>query len=91
MYISIGKYTVNGQNVIDPIRARNALKNGNIIATNVASITYADLQINRKRLILKQPMMYSLLTNLLSGHLLRLKFSTNAKNGWITTYKMSQV
>lgn len=48
MYISMGKYTVNGQNEAAPINPRKSLKNGNIIAITVVTITYAVLQINLK-------------------------------------------
>lgn len=50
MYISIGKYTVIGQNVMAPRRPKNSLKNGNIIARMVVTITYIVLQTRRKKL-----------------------------------------
>ena len=38
-YICTGKYKVNGQNDIAPMRPRTLLKNGNIIATTDDIIT----------------------------------------------------
>ena len=55
MCISIGKYTVNGQNAAAPIKPKTLLKTGNIIATTVVNITNTVLHINRNKFMLKIP------------------------------------
>ncbi|CAL5379201.1 unnamed protein product [Camellia sinensis] len=86
MYISTGKYTVKGQKAEAPRRPKKSLKNGSNIAMIVVKITYAVLQTNRKRLLLKVPpngmaMGYSLAMNPLCGHRLLLQLSTNPNIG----------
>lgn len=39
MYISTGKYTVNGQKDAAPMRPKKSLKNGKIMATTAVTIT----------------------------------------------------
>ena len=55
MYISIGKYTVNGQNEAAPIKPKTLLKTGNSIAITVVNITYTVLHMHRKKFMLKFP------------------------------------
>ena len=55
MYISIGKYTVNGQKEAAPIKPKTLLKTGNSIAITVVSITYTVLHMLRKKFMLKFP------------------------------------
>lgn len=50
MYISIGKYTVNGQNAAAPMRPKKSLKNGKIMATTAVTITYSVLHTNLNEL-----------------------------------------
>ncbi|CAL1395633.1 unnamed protein product [Linum trigynum] len=50
MYISMGKYTVNGQNDAAPMSPRKSLKNGKIIARTTVTTTYADLQTSLNKL-----------------------------------------
>jgi len=48
MYISIGKYTVKGQNAKAPIKPKISLKNGNNMATMEVATTYAVRHITLK-------------------------------------------
>ena len=52
MCISIGKYTVNGQNEEAPIKPKTLLKTGNSIAIRVVKITNTVLQRHRKEFML---------------------------------------
>ena len=55
MYISIGKYTVNGQNEAAPIKPKTLLKTGGIAIT-VVNITYTVvLHMLWKKFMLKFP------------------------------------
>lgn len=82
MCISIGKYTVSGQNDIAPSSPITLLKNGNVIPNAVVAITYAVLHRDRNRFKLQVPnsgmvIGYSVATNLDSGHCLVLQSSTS--------------
>ena len=55
MYISIGKYTINGQNEAAPIKPKTLLKTGNGIAIIVVNITYTILHMLWKKFMLKFP------------------------------------
>ena len=51
MYISMGKYTVNGQKDAAPSRPTKSLKNGNIMAITAVTITYTVLHTSLKELM----------------------------------------
>lgn len=90
MYISIGKYTVKGQNDKDPIRPKKSLKNGNTIAINAVITTYAVLHTTLNKFMLYVPHngtfnACSPVTNWLSDHFSLLQFSTNPNIGWQNT------
>jgi hypothetical protein len=55
MYISMGKYTVNGQKDSEPMRPRKSLKNGNSIAIKAVTTTYAVLHTTLKKFTYKVP------------------------------------
>lgn len=89
MYISTGKYIVNGQNPMAPKRASISLKKGIAIAITVNTTTNMLLQTNLNKLSLNFifPMLigYSLLTKLDLSHLCLAHVSTIVKMGWTTT------
>lgn len=55
IYISTGKYTVNGQKFMAPKIPSTLLKNGNKMANEVVERTNAVLQTSRKKLMLYKP------------------------------------
>lgn len=51
MYISMGKYTVNGQKEPAPSSPKKSLKKGNVMAITAVTITYAVLHTSLKMLM----------------------------------------
>lgn len=89
-YISVGKYTVNGQNEKAPSKPTMELKKGSNIAITVVNITYTVLHMARNRFILYVPTngiltRYSFAMKLLCGHRFLHQPSTRTKMGCANT------